>query len=117
VYLFGSAAAGKAVAGSDLDIGVLPKNSSLHAKELDLLTDLAPIGFCEVDLVFLDVKDIVIRFEIGKRNKVIYQTDDFYHREFYSKVLRIYFDFLPYLKVQREAFKRRILVGQQRDFA
>ncbi|MFA6223096.1 MAG: nucleotidyltransferase domain-containing protein [Desulfomonilaceae bacterium] len=116
VYLFGSAATGKADAASDLDIGVLPKNSSLHAKKLDILTDLASVGFCEVDLVFLDVKDIVIRFEIVKHNKVIYRTNDFDSGEYYSKVLRMYFDFLPYLKVQREAFKRRILDGQQRNF-
>ncbi|MHB8204848.1 MAG: type VII toxin-antitoxin system MntA family adenylyltransferase antitoxin [Desulfomonilaceae bacterium] len=112
VYLFGSVATGKAKAGSDLDIGIVPKTPSLHERKLDILTDLARLGFCEVDLVFLDVEDIVLRFEIVKHNKVIYQTSDFEKGEYYSRILRQYFDFLPYLKVQREALKRRILDGK-----
>jgi len=112
VYVFGSVATGKVKAGSDLDLGIVPKTPSLHERKLDILTDLARLGFCEVDLVFLDVKDIVLRFEIVKHNKVIYQTSDFDKGEYYSRILRQYFDFLPYLKVQREALKRRILDGK-----
>jgi uncharacterized protein len=112
VYLFGSAATGNVRDGSDLDIGIVPRDASLHEKKLDILADLARLGFCEVDLVFLDVNDIVLRFEIVKHNKVIYQTDDFDRGEMYSRTLRQYFDFLPYLKVQREASKRRILHGK-----
>ena len=77
VYVFGSVATGKVKAGSDLDLGIVPKTPSLHERKLDILTDLARLGFCEVDLVFLDVEDIVLRFEIVKHNKVIYQTSDF----------------------------------------
>lgn len=112
VYVFGSVATGKVKAGSDLDLGIVPKTPSLHERKLDILTDLARLGFCEVDLVFLDVEDIVLRFEIVKHNKVIYQTSDFERGEYYSRILRQYFDFLPYLKVQREALKRRILDGK-----
>ena len=112
VYVFGSVATGKVKAGSDLDLGIVPKTPSLHERKLDILTDLARLGFCEVDLVFLDVEDIVLRFEIVKHNKVIYQTGDFDKGEYYSRILRQYFDFLPYLKVQREAMKRRILDGK-----
>jgi predicted nucleotidyltransferase len=112
VYVFGSVATGKIKAGSDLDLGIVPKTPSLHERKLDILTDLARLGFCEVDLVFLDVEDIVLRFEIVKHNKVIYQTSDFDKGEYYSRILRQYFDFLPYLKVQREALKRRILDGK-----
>lgn len=113
VYVFGSAATGKANAGSDLDLGIVPRNSSLHEKKLDILTDLARLGFCQVDLVYLDVKDIILRFEVVKHNKVLYQTSDFDKGEYYSRILRQYFDFLPYLKVQREALKRRILDGKR----
>lgn len=112
VYVFGSVATGKVKAGSDLDLGIVPKTPSLHERKLDILTDLARLGFCEVDLVFLDVEDIVLRFEIVKHNKIIYQTSDFDKGEYYSRTLRQYFDFLPYLKVQREAMKRRILNGK-----
>lgn len=112
VYVFGSAATGKANTGSDLDLGIVTRSSSLHEKKLDILTDLARVGFCEVDLVYLDVNDIVLRFEVVKHNKVLYQTSDFDRGEYYSRILRQYFDFLPYLKVQREALKRRILHGK-----
>ncbi|MGC8604617.1 MAG: type VII toxin-antitoxin system MntA family adenylyltransferase antitoxin, partial [Desulfomonilaceae bacterium] len=77
VYVFGSVATGKVKVGSDLDLGIVPKTPALHARKLDILTDLARLGFCEVDLVFLDVEDIVLRFEVVKHNKVIYQTSDF----------------------------------------
>ncbi len=117
VYMFGSAATGTAGVGSDLDIGILPKNASVHAKKLDILSDLAALGFCEVDIVFLDIEDIVLKFEIVKHNKVIYRTSDFDVGGFYSKVLRMYFDFLPYLTVHREAFKRRILDGKLRNLS
>lgn len=113
VYVFGSAATGNAKAGSDVDLAIVPRNYSLHEKKLDILADLAGLGFCNVDLVFLDVEDIVLRFEVVKHNKVIYQAGDFDRGEYYSRVLRQYFDFLPYLKVQREAMKRRILDGKR----
>ena len=64
------------------------------------------------DIVFLDVNDIVLRFEIVKHNRVIYRTDDFDSGAMFSLTLRQYTDFLPYLKVQREALKKRILHGQ-----
>jgi uncharacterized protein len=113
VYIFGSTATGKTHSGSDLDLAILPRNSSLHAKKLDILADLASLGFCNVDLVYLDTNDIVMRFEAVKQNLVIYKADDFDKGEYYSRVLRQYFDFLPYLKVQREALKRRILDGKR----
>jgi hypothetical protein len=76
---------------------------------------LARAGFCDVDLVFLDVRDVVLRHEAVRLNCVIYQADDFDRGEMYSRVVREYLDFLPYLKVQREAYKRRILSGQNRS--
>ena len=111
VYLFGSAASGNLNSESDLDIGIVPADDSIHDKKLELLTDLAYLGFCNVDIVFLDVQDIVLRFEIVKRNKVIYRTDDFDSGEMFSLTLRQYTDFLPYLKVQREALKKRLSNG------
>lgn len=111
VYLFGSAASGNLRPDSDLDIGIVPADGAIHDRKLDLLTDLAYLGFCNVDIVFLDVQDIVLRFEIVKRNNVIYRTDDFDSGEMFSLTLRQYTDFLPYLKVQREALKKRLSNG------
>ena len=115
VYLFGSVAVGKMRPESDLDLGIVPRNKSLRQKRLAILTDLARRGFCNVDLVFLDTDDIVLKYEVVRLNRVLYQTEDFDRGAMYSKVIRQYLDFRPYLEIQREAYKRRILSGQTRS--
>ncbi|MGB9617156.1 MAG: type VII toxin-antitoxin system MntA family adenylyltransferase antitoxin [Desulfomonilaceae bacterium] len=115
VYLFGSAARGRLRTDSDLDLAIVTRDPSLCEKKIDILADLARAGFCRVDLVFLDVKDIVLRFEAVKHNKVIYKNNGVDPNDFFSKTLRMYSDFLPYLKVQREAFKRRLTGDKSRN--
>ena len=118
VYLFGSTAAGKTHSESDLDLAILPGKASLRAQKLDILADLAREGFCNVDLVFLDTQDIVIKFESVRQNQLLYCAEDFDASAFYSLTLRQYFDFIPYLKTQREAYKRRVLHdGQNRSYS
>ncbi len=117
VYLFGSAAAGKTHAESDLDLAIVPDDSSLRSERLELLTELARRGFSNVDLVFLDTNDVVLKFEAVHRNHLLYCKSDFDASNFFSLTLRQYFDFLPYLKIQREAYKRRVLYdGQDRSY-
>lgn len=115
-YLFGSAAGGKMHSESDLDIA-LTGDADLRANKLDILTDLARIGFADVDLVILDKEDIVLRFEAVRKNRLVYRAENFDAGDFYSLTLRQYFDFLPYLKTQREAYKRRIQDGQARSYS
>lgn len=118
VYLFGSTASGKTRPESDLDLAILPGKSALREKKLDLLTDLAREGFCDVDLVFLDTKDVVIKFESVRQNRLPYCAKGFDASAFFSLTLRQYFDFAPYLKTQREAYKRRVLHdGQDRSYS
>lgn len=112
VYLFGSRVGGNIHLESDLDLAVVPRDGSLGEKRLDVLTDLAQHGFCDVDLIFLDTDDIVLKYEAVRQNRLVYQTEDFDRGAMYSIIVRQYFDFLPYLNVQREASKRRILLGQ-----
>lgn len=109
VYLFGSVASGKANAQSDIDLGILPRNSSLREKKLDILADITARGFNNVDIVFLDTLDIVVKFEVIRHNKLIYRADDFDSGSFFSLTIRQYLDFLPYLNIQCEAYKQRIL--------
>lgn len=117
VYLFGSAAAGKTHAESDLDLAIVPDDSSLCSERLELLTELARCGFSNVDLVFLDTNDVVLKFEAVHQNHLLYCKSDFDASNFFSLTLRQYFDFLPYLKIQREAYKRRVLHdGQDRSY-
>lgn len=114
VYLFGSSASGRRHAASDLDLAVVPCHRRVHSRKLDILTDLACAGFCDVDLVFLDTDDIVLKYEAVRQNQLVFQHEDFDRGTFYSEVVRKYLDFLPYLEVQRKAYRRRILGGQTR---
>ncbi|MCA1900000.1 MAG: nucleotidyltransferase domain-containing protein [Chloroflexi bacterium] len=109
VYLFGSVASGKANSQSDIDLGVVPRGPSLREKKLDILADLTGHGFNNVDIVFLDIRDVVVRFEAVRQNRLIYCAEDFDAGSFFSLTIRQYFDFLPYLKIQREAYRQRIL--------
>ncbi len=117
VYLFGSTASGKTHAKSDLDLAILPRKSSLRQKKLDILTELAREGFTDVDMVFLDTEDVVIKFESIRQNHLIYCAEGFDANAFFSLTLRQYFDFAPYLKTQRDAYKRRVLHdGKSRSY-
>lgn len=109
VYLFGSMADDKATPQSDIDLAIYPRNPSLREKKLDILADLTRAGFNNVDIVFLDIPDIVVRFEVVRRNRLIYSIPDFDAGSFFSLTIRQYFDFLPFLQMQREAYKQRIL--------
>jgi predicted nucleotidyltransferase len=111
VYVFGSSASGRRHAESDLDLAIVPRHPRLHARKLDLLADLARIGLRDVDLVFLDTDDIVLKYEAVRHNQLVYQSADFDRGTYYSQVVRKYLDFLPYLEVQRKAYQRRILGG------
>lgn len=112
VYLFGSRAAGRTHGESDLDLGIVPRDRAVRERRLDILADLAHHGFCHVDLVFLDTDDIVLKYEAVRQNRLVYRAGDFDRGAMYSSVVRQYLDFLPYLDVQREAYKRRILGDQ-----
>jgi predicted nucleotidyltransferase len=116
VYLFGSAATGWIHAESDLDLAIFSSPSIYHQK-LDILTELARHGFCDVDLIFLERADIVLRYEAIRLNRLVYATPEFDRGELYSNVVRQYLDFLPYLEVQRKAYKRRMLSDTKRGLA
>ncbi len=116
VYLFGSAATGRVHAESDLDLAIV-SSPSVHHQKLDILTELARHGFCDVDLIFLERADIVLRYEAIRLNRLVYATPEFDRGELYSNVVRQYLDFLPYLEVQRKAYKRRMLSDTERGLA
>ncbi len=109
VYLFGSHASGRARRDSDIDLAIVPRDGQVREQRLDMLTDLAREGFSDVDLVFLDSDDIVLKHEAVRLNRVIYRSPDFDTGVYYSLVTRMYLDFLPYLEVQREAYKQRAI--------
>jgi predicted nucleotidyltransferase len=112
VYLFGSSASGLTHAESDLDLAVLADGNSLYGRKLDILTELAKNGFCNVDLVLLPGDDVVLQYEAVRLNRIVYQRPDFDAASVFSLIVRRYLDFMPFLKVQREAYKQRVLHGQ-----
>ena len=111
VYLFGSRAQGKARPDSDLDLAVVPAGDRTDKQRLEMLTALAAAGFDDVDLVFLDGRDAVLRFHAVRHNKLLYGRPDFDHGSYFSRALREYFDLEPYLRVHHRAYKERVLNG------
>lgn len=111
-YLFGSHARGHATARSDIDLALVGPADRLRPAQLDLLADLVAAGLDRVDLVLLDGADLTLRFEAVSPNCLIYATEDFDVGSYFSRTVREYFDFEPYLRIQREALKERILRGE-----
>jgi len=109
VYLFGSVAAGKMNHESDLDLAIVTTDPSLKEKKLAILADLAQLGYCDIDLVFLNEDDLVLAYEIVRQNKLLYANPAFNRGATYSRIVRKYFDFEPYLRMQRKAYKRRVV--------
>jgi predicted nucleotidyltransferase len=112
-YLFGSYARGTATGDSDIDLALVGNARSLAADKLDILAGLASAGLDDVDLVILDGADTVLRFEAVSPNCLLYARQGFDHGSYYSRVMREYFDFQPYLRVQRESLKAGLLDGQR----
>ncbi len=112
VYLFGSAACGRANANSDVDLAIVPRPNVKQLDKLGILVDLTRFGLRDIDLVILDTDDIVLKHESVRQNHLVYQAEDFDNGAYYSRVMREYLDFLPYMEVQRQAYKTRILHGQ-----
>jgi uncharacterized protein len=109
VYLFGSQAEGRASTESDVDLAVIPAHGGdPRQHKLDLLEDLARCGCSNVDLVILDRERIVLNHEVVRSNRLVYAKPGFDPGEFFSNVTRKYLDFIPYLRVQREALRARL---------
>jgi hypothetical protein len=112
VYLFGSTTTGRTHAKSDLDLALVLRHGVTAFPKLDLLADLVRAGFCNVDLITLNTEDIVLKHEVVRHNRLIYCTEDFDASAFFSKIVRQFLDFRPYLDVQRQAYKTRVIHGQ-----
>lgn len=113
VFLFGSAATAKTYGESDIDLAIYSNDLSAENKKLDILEDLAREGFCDVDQVFFKEDNIVLQYEAIRHRRVIFKRDSFELGKLFSKILRQYFDFYPYLKVQSEAYIAKTGLFQQ----
>jgi len=107
VYLFGSEAAGTASEGSDVDLAVVPMGNMSPPNKLDLLTELARLGVDDVDLVYLNEVDPIVRYEAVRPNDVVYRHPEFDHGSYVSRVVRHYLDLQPILQQQRDAYRKQ----------
>lgn len=112
VCLFGSAAEGRARSTSDLDLAILSSTPHLRERKLDILTDLVRRGFDDVDLVFVDEdRDLVLAYEAIRPNCLVFARPGFDRGGTYSRIVRKFLDFEYFLRIQREAVKRRAVRG------
>jgi hypothetical protein len=110
-YLFGSFATGKARSDSDVDLALVCESTDPGEIRVAILADLTAEGLDRVDLIVLDEADTVLRFEAVHPNCLVYARQGFDHGSYFSRSLREYFDLEPYLRIQREAFRERLLHG------
>ena len=109
-YYFGEGTP-QASASSPTSFSSRPRDE-LQRLKLVILADLTAEGVDRIDLIALDGADPVMCFEAVHPNCLVFARPDFDHGQYLSRALREYFDLEPYLRIQREAFKRRVLSGQ-----
>jgi len=102
VYLFGSKAIGKGSPLSDVDIGVVCKESMgdrdtrpLYNRLSELFSDLYPHS--RLDIVFLQTAPLALHFFAIKDGKVIFAVDPRFTADYENRMIQQYLDFRPVL--------------------
>lgn len=111
-YLFGSLAAGNAIASSDVDIAVsFSRRLSRQRQEklkFQLITDLERTTGRQVDLVVLNsLQNLLLKFTIISEGKLVYSRFEDLRVDFENRVMREYFDFKPFLDEYNKAYVAR----------
>ena len=108
-YVFGSVAAERERSGSDLDLGIVVDEDAWDPSDkVPLIGDCMDAARRDwIDLVVLNDAPLVLQFEAVRPNVPLYAAEGFNHGAFVSKVVRMYWDFQPYLRRQRKAYKER----------
>jgi hypothetical protein len=115
-YLFGSHAAGRANAESDVDIAVLLHDEPSPAARLEerlLLTgELSQLLKTDrMDVVVLNEASPLLAYEVLQRGKLMYVANDADRIEFQVRTLREYEDTAPLRKLLAEAQDQRLRAG------
>lgn len=111
VYLYGSHASGLQRPDSDLDLAVSAPLADFPELKLDLLGLLALRKTENVDVAFFQQSTPLLRFQMVRCNRLLYCRPDVDAGTLFSRCLNEYFDLEPTLRVQRDAYKERILHG------
>jgi len=103
VYLFGSLASGQAGPGSDYDLGVLlDRREDSPAQRARLTHELVVmLGTSAVDVVFLHQAPPELAFAVIQ-GQLLYERDLATRVEYEAYAMSRYYDYLPYLRAQRQ---------------
>ncbi len=109
-FLFGSEASGRSLPGSDVDLALLfyPDKEPSPEQLPDIQDQLTALLKKEVDLVVLNRANPVIRMQILKKGKKIFQRDKKLYSDFFVRTINEYDD----LKRVRAVIEKNILKGK-----
>lgn len=111
VYLYGSHAKGAERLDSDLDLAVSARTGDYAGLKLDLLERLSLSGFEQLDIAFFQQATPLLRYQMVRHNQLLYCRSNSSSGALFSRCLNDYFDLEPTLRVQRAAYKERVLHG------
>lgn len=115
LYLFGSQATGKKGPLSDVDMAVLLDEKQVSPKRffrfrLDLIA--AATRACrrpDVDVVVLNEATPVLKYEVVRSGRLLYERDHSLRVEFEARAIQHYLDLEPFYQVGRSYLKRQLL--------
>lgn len=111
-YLFGSQAKGKATADSDVDIAVL-LSPDFDLQEhfmyrIERIVELEQLCQRPVDVVILNQATLVLRNQVLKYGRLVYERDHRQRVAFEVRSRQAYYDFQPMLALLHRALVRQI---------
>lgn len=92
IVLFGSAARGKVHAESDIDVGVLMERYPTFNRRLKLWQALCEIFRAEIDLAVLNHATPLLKFQVARDGKVLFQRHPAVWANWKSYAFRQYWD-------------------------
>lgn len=112
-YLYGSQASGKATAFSDIDIGLVASAELSVPDQLRIERRVQEAvyrrsGLENVDVRFLNGRSLVFQGRALLNSVRLFCGDDRTRITYETRVRVMFFDFLPVVEQQREAFLRRL---------
>ena len=106
--LFGSHATGRARAGSDVDVAILPCEDLSLAAELDLAARLSQALCREVDLVRLDHANVLVRWEVARDGVCVLAEPAYEWTRFRAHAASEHADLAEPLRIAAELYRRRV---------
>ena len=94
-YVFGSCAQGKGKKTSDVDVALLLNEKKITGfSMLDFITMLEKQMGCKADVVVLNKADEVLKYEVRRQGKLVYERSEEYRKQFEVRSRKSYEDFL-----------------------